>query len=197
MRSAVVDRYTTRLVLASASPRRLELLRLAGLNPEVRPADVDESPLAYEDPVAHVLRLARDKACAVGADGAVVLGADTTVTVDGTVLGKPADHDEAVAMLQRLRGRSHTVCTGVAVAAPDGLVADTVVSTEVVFAPISDEAIAAYVAGGEPMDKAGAYGIQGAAAAFVTRIDGSWTNVVGLPLVETLELLRVAGVAVP
>jgi septum formation protein len=186
-----------RLILASASPRRLELLRLAGLEPVVQPADIDETPLHGEDPVPHVLRLARDKACAVTADDAVVLGADTTVVLDGEVLGKPADAATAVAMLSRLRGRTHTVWTAVAVTDPLGRVAETVVSTEVVFAPLSDAAIAAYVGTGEPLDKAGAYGIQGRAAAFIPRINGSWSNVVGLPLVETLELLRDAGVALP
>ena len=196
MRSAVADPLS-RLILASASPRRLELLRLAGLEPEVRPANIDESPLDGEDAVPHVLRLARDKACAIAPDGAVVLGADTTVTVDGAVLGKPRDADEAVRMLSTLRGRSHVVWTGVAVAAPGDRVVETVVSTEVEFAPLSDAAIAAYVATGEPLDKAGAYGIQGRAAAFISRINGSWSNVVGLPLVETLDMLRDAGLAVP
>ena len=186
------------LVLASASPRRRELLRLAGLEPTVRPADVDETPLDGEDPVAHVVRLAKTKACAVPVtDGEVVLAADTVVIVDGVVLGKPRDVSDAGQMLRRLRGRAHTVATGVAVAQHSGAVAQTVVSTEVVFATISDAAIDAYVATGEPLDKAGAYAIQGGAAAFVTRINGSWTNVVGLPVVETLDLLRDAGVAVP
>lgn len=183
-----------RLILASASPRRLDLLRLAGLEPEVLPANVDESPQDGEDPVAHVLRLARAKACAIPDAHAVVLGADTTVVLDGHSLGKPVDQDDAAAMLSRLQGRSHTVWTGVAVNDPSGRLAETVISTEVVMAPLSPAAIAAYVATGEPMDKAGAYGIQGRAAAFVARINGSWSNVVGLPLVETLELLRDAGV---
>ena len=186
------------LVLASASPRRRELLRLAGLDPQVRPADVDETPADGEDPVAHVVRLAKAKACTVpAADGEVVLAADTVVILDGAVLGKPRDEADAVGMLRRLRGRAHTVVTGVAVAHPTRGFAQTVVSTEVVFAAISDAAIAAYVATGEPLDKAGAYAIQGGAAAFVTRLNGSWTNVVGLPVVETLDLLRDAGVAVP
>ena len=172
-------------------------MRLAGLDPEVAPANVDESHRRGEDPVPYVLRLARDKACAVPAGDAVVLGADTIVTVDGTVLGKPQDADEAVWMLSTLRGRSHVVWTGVAVAAPGGRIAEAAVPTEVEFAPLTDAAIAAYVATGEPLDKAGAYGIQGRAAAFVSRINGSWSNVVGLPLVETLELLRDAGLAVP
>ena len=186
------------LVLASASPRRRELLRQAGLDPQVRPADIDETPLDGEDPVAHVVRLARAKACAVpAAEDEVVLAADTVVIQDGAVLGKPRDEPDAAAMLRRLRGRTHTVVTGVAVAQRSRVIAETAVSTEVVFAAISDAAIAAYVATGEPADKAGAYAIQGGAAGFVTRINGSWTNVVGLPVVETLDLLRNAGVAVP
>ena len=186
------------LVLASASPRRLALLRLAGLDPQVRPADVDETPADGEDPTTHVVRLARAKASAVPpADGEVVLAADTVVIADGAVLGKPRDEADATGMLRSLRGRAHTVVTGVAVAQPSGALAETVVSTQVEFAAISDAAIAAYVATGEPLDKAGAYAIQGGAAVFVARIHGSWTNVVGLPVVETLDLLRDAGVAVP
>ena len=186
------------LVLASASPRRLDLLRLADLEPVVLPAEVDETPAEGEDPVSLVVRLARDKACAVRPPaGSWVLGADTTVVIDGQVLGKPADAEEAVGMLERLRGRTHRVATAVAVRQPDGGLVETVVTTEITMAPLSDAAIAAYVATGEPLDKAGAYGIQGRAAAFVSRVNGSWTNVVGLPLVETLDLLRDAGFAVP
>ena len=184
-----------RLILASASPRRLELLRLAGLEPVVSPADIDEALRAGEEPAAYVERLAREKARAISADtGAVVLGADTAVVIDGEILGKPRDAQEAVAMLRRLRGRDHIVSTGVGVVNAAGSAAATVVTTAVVMAPISDAAIDAYVATGEPLDKAGGYGIQGRAAAFVTRIEGSWTNVVGLPLVETLELLGAAGI---
>ena len=196
-RYRVADGNGARLVLASSSPRRVELLRLAGLNPDVRPVDVDESRHDGEDPISYVVRLAKLKACAVpAAQGEVVLAADTTVVLDGAVLGKPANPDDAVAMLRRLRGRAHTVSTGVAVAQEASAVAETVVTTDVVFAPISDAVIDAYVATGEPLDKAGAYGIQGAAATFVARLSGSWTNVVGLPVVETLELLRDAGIAV-
>lgn len=186
------------LVLASASPRRLDLLRLAGLEPLVCPADIDESRRPDEPAVAYVARLAREKArCAPVEPGTVVLAADTAVVLDAELLGKPGDAAEAVAMLRRLRGRAHRVSTGVAVVPPGGGLAETVVTTEVVMAALSDAAIDAYVATGEPLDKAGAYGIQGRAAAFVERIDGSWTNVVGLPLVETLDLLRDAGVHVP
>lgn len=186
------------LILASASPRRLDLLRLAGLEPVVCPADVDESRRSDEAAVAYVTRLARDKArCSPVEPGCVVLAADTAVVLDAELLGKPRDPGEAVAMLRRLRGRTHRVSTGVAVVTPGGGLAETVVTTEVVMAPLSDAVIDAYVATGDPLDKAGAYGIQGRAAAFVVRIDGSWTNVVGLPLVETLDLLRDAGLAVP
>lgn len=183
-----------RLVLASASPRRLELLRLAGLEPEVRPADIDERPHPGEPPASYVARLAREKAerCAHAPDE-VVLAADTTVAVDGEPLGKARDADEAEGMLRRLSGRRHTVRSGVAVVA-DGAVTDRVVSTDVWMAALTDAEIAAYVATGEPIGKAGGYAIQGRAAVLVARIDGSWTNVVGLPMVETRELLRAAGV---
>ncbi len=164
----------------------------------MRAVDVDESRHDGEDPITYVVRLAKAKACHVsGAPDEVVLAADTTVVLDGEVLGKPRDEADAVAMLTRLRGRTHTVSTGVAVEARSGALAQTVVTTEVVMAPLTSAAIEAYVATHEPLDKAGAYGIQGRAAVFVARINGSWTNVVGLPVVETLELLRDAGVAVP
>lgn len=188
------DRGAPELVLASASPRRRDLLRLAGLDPVIRPADVDETPLAGEAPAATVLRLAHDKARAAGTNGAVVVAADTAVVVDSEWLGKPRAAAAAAAMLRRLSGRTHHVSTGVAVVAADGHLQDCVVTTQVVMAALSEAAIAAYVATGEPLDKAGGYAIQGRAAAFVERIDGSWTNVVGLPLVETLRLLRAAGV---
>ncbi|MPZ74187.1 MAG: septum formation inhibitor Maf [Nitriliruptorales bacterium] len=184
------------LVLASASPRRLALLRLAGLEPEVGIPQVDERLRDDEEPAGYVQRLAREKACAIAAPGAVVVGADTAVVVDGAVLGKPADAADAAAMLRRLSGRTHTVSTGVAVRAADGRVTSTAVTTEVEMVALSEVAVQRYVATGEPLDKAGAYGIQGRAAAFVRRIEGSWTNVVGLPLAETLELLGAAGVGV-
>lgn len=125
-----------------------------------------------------------------------MLAADTVVVLEEELLGKPRDAADAAAMLRRLRGRSHLVSTGVALLTGGGGIVGTVVTTEVVVAPLSDSVIAAYVATGEPLDKAGAYGIQGRAAAFVARINGSWTNVVGLPLVETLDLLRDAGIRV-
>lgn len=180
-----------RLVLASESPRRLELLRLAGYEPVVRAAGVDEAAVAGEVPAAYVARLARSKALAVARAGnEVVLGADTAVVADGEALGKPVDAADARVMLARLCGREHEVLTGVAVRGRDDSLEETVVATTVLLTALTDEAIARYVATGEPLDKAGAYGIQGIGATLVERIDGSWTNVVGLPVVETVRLLR-------
>ncbi len=178
------------LVLASASPRRTELLTAAGFEFLVVPADVDETPRALERPADYVVRVAEDKARAVASrfPGHVVLGADTTVVVDGDILGKPADHADAVRMLGRLQGRSHEVLTGVAVVR-GGVVTRVVSTTHVWFAPMTDTDIADYVQSGEPMGKAGAYGIQGRAARFVTRIDGSYSNVVGLPVAVVHEML--------
>ncbi|MFO8075278.1 MAG: Maf family protein [Egibacteraceae bacterium] len=185
------------VVLASASPRRAELLALAGLAPVVRPVDVDEAPWHGEEPGAYVRRLARAKARAADlADGEVAVGADTAVVLDGRVLGKPRDAGEASGMLTRLSGRTHEVHSGVAVRGP-GAVEDVVVRTSVTMVALAPPRIAAYVASGEPFDKAGGYGIQGPAAAFVTRIEGSWTSVVGLPLAETLALLEGTGVGLP
>ncbi|MGI8876239.1 MAG: Maf family protein [Egibacteraceae bacterium] len=183
------------MVLASGSPRRLELLRAAGLDPLARPPDVDEAPRPGEAPVPYVVRVARDKVRAVPReDGEVVLAADTTVVVDGEPLGKPADAAHAADLLRRLAGSAHHVTTAVAVLDAVGGLTESVVTTEVRMVALDDAAIAAYVATGEPLDKAGAYAIQGRAAALVERIDGSYTNVVGMPLVETLRLLAAAGV---
>ena len=170
-------------ILASASPRRAELLAAAGFTFTVAHADIDETPLAAEPADLYVRRLAEAKARAV-ADrypGCVVLGADTTVVVDGDILGKPVDAADAVAMLRRLQGRAHEVLTGVALVAGDHVRVE-LATTRVWFALMTDHEIAAYVGSGEPMDKAGAYGIQGRAACYVTRIDGSYSNVVGLPV---------------
>lgn len=188
----------TRLVLASQSPRRRELLEQLGIPLEVRPAHADEAVLPGEDARAYVLRVAREKARAV--EGALVLAADTAVVLRGEVLGKPRDADDARRMLRALSGTVHEVLTGVCVrrSAPAlGIELDAVVSTEVRFAPLSEAEIAWYVRTGEPLDKAGAYAIQGAGGAFVVRVDGSVSNVVGLPLAETADLLRRAGLALP
>lgn len=180
-----------RLVLASGSPRRRELLAGIGLDFEVRPADIDESLRPGEGPPEYVRRLSVEKAEAVAADDEVVIAADTTVDVDGRTLEKPIDDGHARSMLRLLSGRSHAAHTGVTVLAPSGATT-IVVSTTVRFVELDDEMIEWYLATGEANDKAGAYGIQGPAGAFVERIDGSVTNVIGLPLAETLVLLRQA-----
>jgi septum formation protein len=185
------------LVLASASPRRQALLAQLGLTFHVDPPDVDESAQPRESPRTYVSRLAKQKAEAVSRrhPGSVVLGADTTVAVEGEVLGKPKDAAEALAMLQRLTGRTHHVWTAVATAGPYRAV--QAVETRVTFAQSTPEALAYYAASGEPLDKAGAYALQGKGAFLVERISGSHSNVIGLPLVETLALLRAAGVRLP
>ncbi len=185
------------MILASASPRRRELLTQIGVHFSIQPADIDETPYANEHPADYVERMAREKALAValaiGED--FVLGADTTVVCDGEILAKPADAAEASAMLSSLSGRAHQVLTAVALAQA-GQVRSQVVSTRVRFRDLSADEIAAYVATGEPMDKAGAYGIQGLGAILVADIQGSYSNVVGLPLTETATMLREAGIAV-
>ena len=178
------------LVLASASPRRAELLRAAGFAFTVRIADVDESVRDGEAPEAYVLRLAVEKARAVARGaGEVVLAADTTVVVDQEILGKPADAADAARMLRRLAGRSHRVLTGVCVLAGDRVDA-RVSATEVEFLPLDEAEIGWYIATGEPMDKAGAYGIQGRCSRFVARVEGSYANVVGLPVALVYEMLK-------
>ena len=178
------------VILASRSPRRAELLRAAGIVAEVVATDVDEAPRAGERPGAYVERLAIEKAQAVAAarPEATVIGADTTVVVDGRMLGKPADGADAALMLRALQGRAHDVLTGVAVVGPDG-VRSAVDRTTVWFSPMSDGEIAWYVESGEPMDKAGAYAIQGLASRWVPRIEGSYSNVVGLPMTVVMQLL--------
>lgn len=203
------------LILASASPRRAEILRALGWRFAIRTADVDETPRAGEAPETYVERLARSKALAV--EGSIrveaktneshdaagddvmrtarfVLGADTTVVLDGDVLGKPRDRDEAREMLARLRDRWHEVLTGVAlVERGDGKNRRTRVEHEVTrvrFASMTDDEIGSYVQTGEPMDKAGAYGVQGRAAVFVERIEGDYWNVVGLPARRVYTMLR-------
>lgn len=189
-----------RLILASASPRRAELLRDAGFVFEILPADVDESPLPGETPGAMTLRLARAKArvaapaAAASGAAAFILGADTAVVAGSTPLGKPASPAEAARMLRALSGCTHTVLTGVAVIRlPDRAERTAVETTSVTFARLSDEEIEAYAASGEPGDKAGGYAIQGRAARFVTRIEGCYSNVVGLPVSRVYALLRELG----
>lgn len=182
------------LLLASASPRRAGLLTAAGFSFDVVPADVDEQLLPGEDPEAHVLRLARAKVWAVTSTepDSVILGADTVVIVDGEILGKPADNRQAASMLRRLSGRSHQVLTGVVVRR--GKREESGVErTSVRFLPLSDQEIAWYISTGEARDKAGAYGAQGLASRFVERIDGSYTNVVGLPVPLVCRLLDSLG----
>lgn len=184
-----------RVVLASSSPRRRELLSMIGVAHEVMPADIDERYLPGEDPPAHAQRLAREKAGVVATrePGALIIAADTIVVVDGDVLGKPGDAAEAAAMLRRLSGRSHTVHTAVAVRW-EAREASAVESPCVTFRPLDEEHIAAYIATGEPMDKAGAYGIQGFGATLVTRIEGDYFAVMGLPLQRTVALVESLGV---
>ena len=178
------------LVLASGSPRRTELLALLGLCFKIVPADIDESAHERESPSAYVARLAAGKAMVVakGQPATVVIGADTAVVVDEDIVGKPADAAEARTTLRRLSGRAHEVRTGLAVVHGDDI-AETVVSTYVWFTELDEATIDWYVATGEPLDKAGAYGIQGVGGAFVEAIQGSYHNVVGLPLVELSELV--------
>jgi septum formation protein len=193
------------LVLASSSPRRRELLTQAGYRFEVHAAHIPEDPLPGEDPIAYVTRLAREKAEDVfrelaadnspekerldGKSSLVVLGADTTVALDNTILGKPEDACDAARMLRLLSGRTHRVITGVAVVTAKG-VEVAAEATAVRFLTLSDAEIADYVAGGEPMDKAGAYAIQGRAARWIPRIEGCYFNVMGLPLALVCSLLE-------
>ncbi len=187
---------TPRLILASQSPRRRDLLALIGLPHEVQPAHLDESVLPGEDPVVYAERLARAKASAVAARApdAVVIGADTIVVLDGEILGKPATTAEAEATLHRLSGRTHAVHTAVAVAR-DGRVVSGVESVRVTFRALTGAQVAAYVATGEPMDKAGAYGIQGYGAVIVARVEGDYFAVMGLALGRLVGLLDDVGIA--
>jgi septum formation protein len=185
-----------RVILASQSPRRRELLNLIGVAHEVRPADVDEAQHVGERPEAYVERVARDKVAkiAVGEPDAVVIGADTTVVVDGDVLAKPDDAADAIRMLSRLAGRLHHVHTAIAVARAGQLVS-AVETVGVTFRALNAAEISAYVATREPMDKAGAYGIQGFGATIVERVDGDYFSVMGLGLRRLVELLGRVGVA--
>ena len=183
-------------MLASASPRRLELLRRIGIEPDVRPADVDETPFPEEAPAALVSRLAAAKAgavAAVAADAALVVAADTVVVVDEEILGKPADAADARAMLACLSARSHDVLTGVHLQRGQATAAAVEV-TSVCFRPLTSGEIDAYVATEEPLDKAGAYAMQGIGGMFVESIAGSDSNVVGLPLATVVRLARQLGI---
>jgi septum formation protein len=186
------------LILASASPRRRDLLARTGVRFEVQPAGVPEEARPGETPVGQAERLARAKALAVArrvgrSPRRMVLGADTIVVIDGAVLGKPADPEHAVALLTRLVGRRHRVVTAIALAASDTLeIRQTAVESDVTMRPAGEEELRAYVATGEPLDKAGAYAAQGEGRRFIERIEGSESNVIGLPLEETLALLGAA-----
>jgi septum formation protein len=192
------------LVLASASPRRQELLRNAGISFAVDPADINERPLAGESPRDCAERLAREKALVVfqRRPRDYVLGADTIVVVEGAMLGKPRDADDAVRMLRLLSGRTHEVITGVCLVRPGASGKGSGVSesetgseiTVVTMSELSEDEIRGYVATGEPMDKAGAYAIQGMASRWIRRIDGDYSNVVGLPVAMVYAMLRERGV---
>lgn len=183
------------LVLASASPRRAALLEQLGLEFDVLPSQVDESVLAGESAAVHAQRLAREKARAVAEarPDALVVAGDTVVTLHGAILGKPADPSEATAMLLRLQGLEHRVETGIAVVAPDGREAADVVGAEVRFRAFDRETAEAYVDTGEPLDKAGAYGIQGRGAVLVDSIRGDYFTVVGLPIARVVTLFEEVG----
>jgi septum formation protein len=189
------------VILASASPRRAELLAAAGFQFEIRPADVDETPLPVEQPLDYVRRIARAKAHRVietVQPSDVVLAADTTVVAGGRMMGKPADAREAESMLRALSGTVHEVHTALVVASSDRRnggrqLHEEVVTTRVRFQPLSDDEIEWYISTGEPYGKAGGYGIQGRAARFIDWIEGSWSNVVGLPISAVYRLLSQAG----
>jgi septum formation protein len=184
-----------RVVLASSSPRRRELLKLVGIAHDVRPSNIDETMHPGETPRAHVERLAREKATAVAAgnESAVTIAADTIVVVEGEVLGKPSAATVAKRMLRALSGREHTVLTAVAVSR-GGELRSSVEEVVVRFRRLEDDEIEDYIATGEPMDKAGAYGIQGFGATIVERVEGDYFAVMGLPLVRLVALLAQLGV---
>lgn len=186
------------LVLASASPRRADLLRQLGVSFVQRPASIDESVLPGEEPPDFVTRVAREKALAcerlLESGSGPVLAADTCVVLDGQILGKPADRMEALAMLARLSGREHLVLTAVCLRY-QGEQRELMSETRVQFVTLTREQVENYIASGEPFDKAGGYGIQGLAGAFVESIQGSYSNVVGLPMAQTWRLLQLCGVS--
>jgi nucleoside triphosphate pyrophosphatase len=177
------------LILASGSPRRAELLRAAGIEFTVRIADVDETILPGESPRDYVLRLSRAKALAVAGEDEILLGADTTVLIEDEIAGKPVDLEDARRMLKALSGKWHEVLTGVTLLQGHKILSDVAV-TRVKFSEMSEPEIDWYVSTGEPMDKAGAYGIQGYASRFVECIEGSYSNVVGLPVQMVYRMLQ-------
>ncbi len=181
------------IVLASASPRRSELMELAGIPFSVMPAHINEEVLPGEQPAEHVMRLSREKAQSVAArtGGRLFIGADTVVVLDDRIMGKPADEREAHEMLSALSGRTHEVITGFTLFDREsGVCLSRSVRTEVSFRVLGEQEIRSYIASGCPMDKAGAYAIQGRAVHFVRSIRGSYTNVIGLPMAELYELLQ-------
>ena len=186
---------TQTLILASSSPRRQELLREAGIAFEVSPAHIPEEPRPGEAPLEYALRLSREKAQAVAArfPQRYVLGADTIVVVDNQVLEKPRDREDAARMLRLLSGRGHEVTTAVGLVAPDGRTEARACTTQVYFRKLGEEEIQQYVATDEPMDKAGGYAIQGGAALWTSRMEGDYSNVVGLPLSLVTEMLLTSG----
>ncbi|MEP4147599.1 MAG: Maf family protein [Halioglobus sp.] len=186
------------LILASASPRRRELLDQIGVAHRCEPADIDETRQSQEKPEDYVLRMAMEKAATVAlrhsGESVAVLAADTSVVIDEDVLGKPVDHFDGLGMLARLSGRSHSVLTGICLNIGNGEVLSELVETRVQFVQLTREQCEAYLATQEPWDKAGGYGIQGLAGAFVSAIEGSYSNVVGLPLAQTWQLLSGQGI---
>lgn len=183
------------LILASASPRRQELLREAGIPIEIHPAHILEEQREGEGPLDYALRLAREKAEAVAGKfpGRFVLGADTIVVVGNEVLGKPRDREDAARMLRLLSGREHSVTTAVSLISASGQKATRAASTKVFFRELAEDEIQQYIATGEPMDKAGGYAIQGGAGRWAIRMEGEFSNVVGLPLTLVSEMLRASG----
>lgn len=189
---------STPLVLASASPRRAELLERLGYRFTIRPADVDESVLDGESAPAYAARVTAAKAAAVWEPGVIVVAADTCVVApDGQILGKPAGPADALRMLSALSGDTHSVLSAVQVIGADGQTIDVLATALVRFAPADADVLAGYVAGGEPMDKAGAYALQGQGAALVESVDGDPTTVIGLPLRQTAAALQSVGLAPP
>lgn len=198
---------TYTVVLASASPRRRDLLNEIGIEPVIIPADIDETPQSSETPIAFAARMAEEKAYPIArrileqgipemhtvAHPFAVIAADTVVDLDGQIFGKPADDDDARAMLRALSGRTHRVHTAVVVVAGTGEAFHDVVTSLVTFVPVTDELLEWYIATGEPHDKAGAYAVQGQGGVLVDKVQGSMSNVVGLPLTETMQLLERAG----